>query len=110
MEIEGTLRTSTLLFSFFLAAKSFFKIKSQLEPQYKTDQLRAALVEAEMESPESTSTVSKADSGPPHSYRIPGCYNGMESTEWMRASESCFLETGFPPNCVPLFRSLNLFG
>lgn len=50
---KETLRTSTLLFSIFLAAKSFFKIRSYMEPQEKTDQLGAALVEGETESTES---------------------------------------------------------
>lgn len=45
-------------------------------PQYKTDQLRAAVVEAEMEGSESTFTLTRPSWITPP-YRIPDYCNGM---------------------------------
>lgn len=108
---KGSWRTSTLLFSIFLAVKSFLQMKFYMEIQYQTDQLRATLVEAEMEDTEFTSApflfvLSIADSWLPKEFQD----TVMEwKAESMRSYEYYFLETVSTSNCMPLCGSLNLF-
>lgn len=56
-----------------------------------------------MENPESTLTLI-LDHTTPTEFQA----TAMEwESESMRASEKSFMETDFPPNCVPLLRSFN---